>query len=263
MDWLFKKLFGEVLPPDEMILWLFDTYEWLLRFRGGINEFKRQRKLILPINENFTITEKTPEGIARELFDHVKWYARMEDWNCKLQAHDDSEMAQQIRPLHNMRPDEGVISAAGTFSMAWDHSMTTITYSPHQLENYASLVATFAHELSHFYLATVPFAPPAGPTAEEHATDVCAVHMGFGIFLANTAISYSNGAVVARKGYLGEVALSYALAIFTALRQVPAKDVCRHLNSNPRSFFKSAVRDIDKRWSHRMEALRNVTAHDE
>ena len=131
-----------------------------------------------------------------------------------------------------------------------------------QIQNLASLVATFAHELSHFYLATIPFEPPAGPSAEEHATDVCAVAMGFGIFLANTAQGYANGAVISRKGYLGEIALSYALAIFSELKGVPEKELRRHLKSNPRSYVGSALRDLRKRWPKRLEALRQVKPHD-
>jgi hypothetical protein len=28
IDWLSKKVFGEILPDDNMIRWLFATYEW-------------------------------------------------------------------------------------------------------------------------------------------------------------------------------------------------------------------------------------------
>src|SRR5262249_13236410 len=158
-------------------------------------------------------------------------------------AHDDEQMSRRMEEQRRGRgeAESEFGGAAGTFSMAWDHSDTLITYSPMQLGNLASLVATFAHELSHFYLATVPFDPPKGPVAEEYATDLCAVSMGFGVFLANTNKSYYQGAVVGKQGYLGEVALSYALAIFTELRGVAEADVCRHLKPNPRSFFKSAV----------------------
>lgn len=263
MDWLLAKVFGETLPSDELINWLFSTYEWLFRYRGGYDGFLRSRKLILPLNENFTITATSNDGIAQEVLEHVKWYARMDDWNCRLEAHDDIAMTERMQEREDDADSRfGIRTTAGTFSMDWNHSDATITYSPGQLQDLASLVATFAHELSHFYLATIPFEPPAGPSAEEHATDVCAVAMGFGIFLANTAQKYANGAVVSRKGYLGEVALSYALAIFSELKGVNEKDLRKHLKSNPRSYVGSALRDLRRRWPKKLEALRQVKPQD-
>lgn len=262
MDWLFRKLFGDTLPDDEMIRWLFAAYTWLLRYRGGYAEFKRSRRLVLPLDDVFPITTSDKSKIADEVFEHVKRYARMEDWNCRLLMHNDEEMSSRL--AEQSENDEGTenFNAAGTFSMAWDQSDTTITYSPSQLSDRMSLVATFAHELSHFYLATVPFDPPKGPVAEEYATDVCAVSMGFGIFLANTSKRYYRGAVSGQQGYLGEIALSFALAIFTELRDVPENTVRPHLKSNPRSYFSSALSDIRKRWVPEIKALRRVEAHD-
>lgn len=261
IDWLSKKVFGEILPDDNMIRWLFATYEWMLRYRGGYDEFQRTRKLILPLNDNFPVSANAGKELAEEIFGHVKRYAQMTKWNCRLEEHDDIEMAERFREQKN-GSQQSSYGAAGTFSMTWDQSDTVITYSPEQLHDLASLVATFAHELSHFYLATVPIEPPAGPTAEEHATDVCAVSMGFGIFLANTAQQYARGAVVGRKGYLGEVALSYALAIFTEAQHIPDKNASKHLKSNPRSYYSSAINDIRKRWAFQLESLRRVEAHD-
>lgn len=130
MDWLFAKLFGETLPSDDLINWLFSTYEWLFHYRGGYDAFHRGRKLILPLNDNFSITATSDAGIAQETFEHVKWYARMEDWNCRLEAHDDIAMAEKMRDREDESDSQfGHLMAAGTFSMAWDHSDTTITYS--------------------------------------------------------------------------------------------------------------------------------------
>lgn len=84
------------------------------------------------------------------------------------------------------------------------------------------------------------------------------MYLGFGIFLANNAKEYAGGGVVGRKGYLGELTLSYALAIFSELHSLSPKDVRKHLRSNPSSYFESAVRDINSRWCPEMRKLRQT-----
>jgi hypothetical protein len=116
-----------------------------------------------------------------------------------------------------------------------------------------SLVATFAHELSHYLLACAKNDPPGGPEAEEHATDIGAVFMGFGIFLCNAAFQFegfseglSEGWRVSRQGYLNESELSYALAIFMCLLETPFKLARPHLDTNPRTFLKKAIKHLSK-----------------
>jgi hypothetical protein len=263
MDWLFAKFFGEVLPSNRVIDWLFETYQWLLMYRGGFSDFRRRRRLVLPTEKNFRVTAGDESGIAREVFESVKRHARMEDWWCNLEAHEDEDVPQGIEGVGNDGSAFSQHSAAGTFSMGWNHTDPTITYSPRELHDLPSLVATFAHELSHYWLASVPYAPPAGPTAEEQATDVCAVYLGFGVYMANNVKRYAGGAVVSRKGYLGEIALSYALAIFTELQGLSETHARKYLKPNPRSFYGSAIRDIRNRFSSKVESLRHIKSHDQ
>jgi hypothetical protein len=44
------------------------------------------------------------------------------------------------------------------------------------------------------------------------------------------------------------------------LKGIPAKEVQRHLKSNPRSFFGSAARDLRKRWQVELQRLTEITA---
>jgi hypothetical protein len=118
-------------------------------------------------------------------------------------------------------PDGG---AAGTFSIpgrapgeAWT---AMITYDPALLNEEAALVATLAHEVAHFWLAGARHSFPGGEALHEHLTDLAAVYLGFGIFLANNARDYAARQTelghmwqYRRAGYLSERALVTALVI--------------------------------------------------
>lgn len=257
MDWLFKKIFGDTLPDDAVIRWIFATYGWILENRGGFDTFLRNSNLVLPLNKNFP---GNGEGHARaeEIFLATKRHAGLSTWPCILEQQGETTECEVT-----VDGKKEIINAAGTFSMDWNQTRPRITYSPDQLENLETLVALFAHELSHYFLATIPLDQPCGPDAEEPATDLCAVYLGFGIFMANNAREYASGAVVARRGYLGELTLSYALAIFSELHSLSPKDVRKHLRTNPSSFFESAVRDINTRWCPEMRKLRQIRPHSE
>jgi hypothetical protein len=257
MDWLFKKLFGETLPDDDVIRWIFATYEWFFLYHGGFDKFLRERSLIAPLNKNFPTTTHGDHNMAWEIFQQVKAYSGMKDWYCNLEV----LREQPRRPREKWKGDsidneDG--EAAGTFSMGWNNDNATITYAPDQLERPHSLVAVFAHELSHYFLANTPIDPPVGPKAEEPATDLCAVYLGFGIFMCNAVKEYGSGAVISRQGYLEEHTLAFALAIFTELHSQDANSTAKHLHTNPRSYYHSAVKDIHKRWAPEMRKLRQT-----
>jgi hypothetical protein len=139
-----------------------------------------------------------------------------------------------------------------------------ITYRTDMLDDPMGLVATFAHELAHYRLSTVTELPPGGREAIEPATDLASVFMGFGLFLANSAFNFdqfqdisTQGWSYSKQGYLGEADLAYALAIFTLLTDTSPKKVRRHLDLNPRSDYKSALKDL-KRRRDEIEQLRRL-----
>lgn len=127
----------------------------------------------------------------------------------------------------------------------------TITYDKRLVAQPTALIATFAHELGHYLSATAETLPPGGEELYEPATDVIAVFMGFGLFMANSAFNFHQyadssiaGWYVEGGGYLNEKSLIYALAIFCALKTLNIEAIEPHLKPTLRSIFRRALSDV-------------------
>jgi hypothetical protein len=96
-----------------------------------------------------------------------------------------------------------------------------------------------------------------------------AVYLGFGIFLANSQYKFrqysdyrGSGWGAQTVGYLNQLSLCYALAIFTELQTRDPREASKHLCSSARGYYQGAIRDLRKRWSLRIEQLRWVSGDD-
>ena len=114
-------------------------------------------------------------------------------------------------------------------------------------------MATFAHELAHYlsYRCEVP--PPGGEENLEFATDLLAVHMGFGIFLVNSAFTFSQytdhdsqGWEYQRMGYLDQYALSHCLALWCHEKQISITNALPHIKPELRGYVKKRAKIIAK-----------------
>lgn len=243
--WWFK---GSGLPDPEVIDWLFATYRWLLRETGGVQQFRRRTTLILPAPPFYAI----PPGLddeerAEALFEATRANAGMEDWPVKLVPHDESEQDFQ-RSL-----GQRTHGAAGTFRRGARRPV--ITYAPSILRDETTFVATMAHELGHYYNSDFDSAAPGGEAGYEPATDITAVFLGFGIFMANRTFHH-DAQGISQLGYLDEKVLSYALAIFLALHELPVP--AKHLEANPRAYIKDALADLEAKRTLQLQRLRGI-----
>ncbi|MCZ7644214.1 MAG: hypothetical protein M5U26_02855 [Planctomycetota bacterium] len=251
------------LPDDDCIDWTFATWRWLLENFGGWREFHK-RRLILPKREYYPNVEGKSEEIARRYFDLTREYAGLAGWPCRLEPQRDWDPEiGRGRPPYAWETH----GAAGTFSSDWNSSEVVITYSETLVDQPQAMIACFAHELSHYLNRSAPLPPPAGEIAEEHATDLCAVFIGFGIFMANGAFHFEqytdaqgHGWRASRRGYLNELQLSYALALFCALKDIPIDAARAHLKTNPKSYVKSAARHLARDRAEDVALLKNVKA---
>jgi len=222
------------------------TFKWLLRNFGG-DDFYKTTKLVLPTKEYFPSKVDTPEDAASETFEAVKKHAGLENWMCKLeiQEEDANPVVAPTLAIQN-----APTSPHGTFQ-ATEENEVVITYNPALASQPTQLVATFAHELAHYLTATSKEEPPGGWENWEFATDIAATFLGFGVFMANSAFSFSQytnsdsqGWKSSRNGYLSESEHIYALAIFNELKGIPAELASEHLKPHLKKLLKKAHKEL-------------------
>lgn len=183
-----------------------ETWKWLLQYYGGTPFFK-DTQLVLPTKTFFPTQVHSADEIALATFESVKNYAGMSQWQCQL-IEQESDPNIHITPTIQIQNTPN--SPAGTFQINQDQK-AIISYHPHLIAYPEKLVATFAHELSHYLTAYTPEPPYGGWENWEFATDITATFLGFGIFMANSAFHFeqfttvdSQGWQTSRTGYLSE-----------------------------------------------------------
>lgn len=223
------------------------TFKWLLKYFGG-DDFYKNTSLILPTSEFFPAKVGTSQDAAQSIFTQIKKFAGMENWSCTL-----AQQEQDIDPLvaPTIAIQNAPVSPHGTFQ-ATESDDVVITYNPSLLSKPDQLVATLAHELSHYLTATSPEEPPGGWENWEFVTDITATFLGFGVFMSNSAFTFSQhtsfdsmGWQSSRSGYLSESEHIYALAIFLLLLELPFEKAVSHLKPSLRKVLKNARREIE------------------
>ena len=143
-----------------------------------------------------------------------------------------------------------------------DTTKDVIPYSEWALEDPPVLVAQMATGLARHIVSACELAPEEPETVEMTA-ELCAVYLGFGVFLANVPSRVASLpwldllGMVPTGSALGEQDLSYALAIWAWTNEIPDADVSRHLMPNPRAFYAIATRDLRRR-GRELGALRSA-----
>jgi hypothetical protein len=240
--------FGPRLPIDQDELdFQLATFKWLAGQFGPVGD----RPLILPTEDFFPLSRAAGEKAAREVFDHVRGLAGMADWPCELRA------GRGDRPIDagnaHLLKHEGATAPCGTFRIEEGLSgrYGIITYNPGMARDPAGLAATFAHEFGHYLMATAAAPPPGGWDLHELHTDLAAVYLGFGIFMANSAKAFSHfttesgaGWRSSLQGYLSEHALVVATAIFQRLAGRDPGAAAPYLKPYLRGILKKADRAL-------------------
>jgi hypothetical protein len=242
------SLFGPKLPIDRDELdWQFASFKWLIEEFGPIGQ---DSALVLPTDDWFAPSRLTGHARASELFEQVRRHAGLGEWECEL-LQGESSRPVEAGNAHLLR-HEGPAAPAGTFETDPEReARVVITYNPDLLRDPAALVATFAHELSHYLMFSARTAPPGGWDLHELHTDLCAVYLGFGIFLANSARNFSqfqsateSGWSASAQGYLSEPALVTAIASFQRLAGREAEEAAPYLKKYLQTDLRKAARAL-------------------
>ncbi|WNC70817.1 hypothetical protein RGQ13_11810 [Thalassotalea psychrophila] len=229
--------------------WILDTFSWALR-EFDLNVFKQDSQLILPIHEFYPGKVNSIEEMAQSVFEHTLKYAGMQHWPIKLVRPDNYQQS----PMAKLSFTDGMRGSQSQIVNS-DYSENNnatilVSYNPSQINQPQDLVASFAQAFASILVAQRGVLPPGGEEFVPQAVDLLACFMGFGVMFANTAYQFKGGCGSCYNKYANrEVALPeqemlYCLALFTTLKEIPAKQVATHLKSHLRSDFKKAMKEI-------------------
>lgn len=235
------------LLGDELSEWQFDVFAWLLRHAGGFDAF-RHRRLVQPTPQFFERQGAQGHAFAETIFAQVRAHAGMADWPCTLHVQED-DPNPLVAPTLLIQGTPS--SPGGTFQATEEGAL--ITYHPGKISEPMSLIATFAHELAHYRTARFPEPPPGGWDVWEPATDLAAVFLGFGLFLANSRFHFaqhSDGQTMGWRaqwqGYLSEPEILHMHAIFATLLELPMAETLTHLKPALRGTYKRLHKDVGR-----------------
>jgi hypothetical protein len=208
--------------------WQFDVFVWLLRNSGGYPKFL-DTTLVLPNEDHFPDRGMSGHAGVAALFRRVRDHAGMADWPCTVEP----------------EPREPRTTPSAS------NRIPVFTYESDALKP-ALLVSTFAHELARYLVETFDEPAPGGASLHEPATELSAVFMGFGLFMANAAFENA--------GFeLNEGEFVHALAMFCLLRKLDPEAVAQHLNPHLRKYLRLAARDL-MQYEKGFQRLRSVFA---
>lgn len=225
--------------------WHVENFAWLAQQFGGGGAFART-SLVLPKASFFPTDGERGHELALRIFRQVKHHSGMDDWQVDL-VEDDNVLARDLPP--SLVPVGPSRHALGTFSAAGNR--VQISYVPALVRSPERLIATFAHELAHYLLATAGEAPVCADDERECLTDLAAVFMGFGVFLANARFhheTYSDGIMqgwrIGHSGYLPESDLIFALALFLQAKGLGGGEAAACLKPHLASLLRRAMRQV-------------------
>jgi hypothetical protein len=225
--------------------WHIENMQWLIREFGGADGLA-ESALVLPKPGFFTFEGEQGHALALRLFDQVKTYCGMSDWEVDLIPDDNPLAVTPTLAAVMVAPQK---HAAGTFEVAGNR--VQVTYATSLLSRPDRLIATFAHELAHYLLASATSPPPSDADEMEFLTDLAAVYLGFGVFLANTRFEFeaiSDGPMQGwrwqNSGYLPEADLIYALALFLRAKEMDERSACEALKPHLAKILKRAMSEV-------------------
>lgn len=239
------------LLDEESIQWMLDCYSWALQnFDAGV--FFNETSLVVPSNEYFSGEEESPEGKAKLILEQVKRYAGMTNWPVSMVNEQEftarNVAAEPPKMLRNgtVRGEQAIVP-----QLADPNDRLLVIYQPELLRNPQALIANYVQLLAHYLGSTAQQPPPGGADNWPHVTELLGVFLGFGLMFANTAYNVRvsscgscQGPSAERVNYLSQYDISYALAIFSVLKDIPNKQVTAYLKKALHPFYKKAVKDV-------------------
>lgn len=246
---MFGLFENKPLFDESQTQWLFDSFAWSLE-NFDANYFFQHTVLVEPTNQFFPGRVDSQQGMAQLIFEQVKGYAGTTHW--PTQVVDQSVCAipnaPQIEIKGALRGSDGIVDETIPAELSLQ-----IPYNPQQISNPEGMIASFAHTQAHYMGQMAKQPPPGGTEYWPHVTELLAIYLGFGLMFANSAYTFKGSCASCynpnanRDAYLTEQQSVYALAIFSVLKEIPNSTITPHLKGYLRSFYKKAVKEINRR----------------
>jgi len=232
----------------------FECFEWHLR---NTKTFWT-RPLVQPNDRFFPQKGLQGHDLALAVFEVVRRVSGLHQRSIRLEAQDPGPNTR----LGALVSTRGAGLPEGTFQRLEREAL--ITYDPSLTGDPILLVATIATQLAHYLMYTFRDRPPWVEGSYWQTTEIGAVFLGCGLFLAGSHFefsqhtdTFSKGWHTRTRGQLSEPQILYALAIFCALRAVPADEVLPYLKGHLRGSYKKAFREVSDR-APQIDALRAI-----
>jgi len=190
--------------------------EYLLHLKDNpAEEHFLSLETILPTKEFYNITFFATEEDAHFVLEQTKIYMAIEHDNIKLQSFSDQPVTMADGTILSTPADRNGSwqSAAGKYHV--NDETIFISIERKLLTDPQALIATIAHELSHYIL----LGEKRIEENDEYLTDLLAIIYGFGIMMGNTRFLFSatrdikmSGWEMSSSGYLPEQIIAYTIA---------------------------------------------------
>lgn len=250
------------LLDNESTQWMFDVFDWALH-NFGADVFHQQTILVTPTPDHFPGREDTIDAMARLIFRQVLNHAGLLHW--PFQLIEESEFTETEAPGIMI---QGALRGAGGLALKnseISHALK-VTYDARLVSNPAALIANYAHVLAQYLGSTAQTPPPGGEENWPHVTELLAIFMGFGLMFSNSANNFKTTSCgscqtprVERSAYLSQYDTTYALAMFSVLKNYPDREVLPHLKKSLRTFYRKSASEIKSR-NDDLNSLRKINS---
>lgn len=238
---------GSSLKRNEMELY-FRTFGWMFRNLGGMGAAGVSGPL-LPTSGYFPLEGAKTHDWASEVFGWVKRYAGLSDWPAELQQGARKKVIPAGQLFWSPKNDTGGFGRKVEPSPAGDS--INIIYHPELLNDPVALIAKLACDAAYHAKTSITEPEPEGWDFPEELTELIAIHMGFGVIVANSMVDSSrdradlpHGWRWKRQNYLTESEALFALATFSYMSGTELPHVLSHLRASLREEYGRAYRTV-------------------
>lgn len=234
------------------------TFEWLAaNFDNSF--FHSKTVLVKPSRDYFPDRASSPLEMAASLCRRIQNYTGLEHWPFKVvepQYFLASQPAILAITTSKRGHEELAETPCTTLVDEPEQAILEISYSPEMMKKPMDLVGSVSKNIAQHYLYQSQLPLPAGPESFDATSEILAVFMGFGIFIANSAYTFRGSCArcydprANRAAALSEDEAIYCLALFAYYKKIETKAVTGSLKSYLRSRYKSARKQVERDLNH-------------